>query len=505
MTMQESTRDTRPYSVASAMGRSIPGPIDMAWAWWLLVSLLLGLPLLTTKADPDLWGHLRFGLDILDTASLPSIDPYSFTQDRPWVNHEWLSELTMGIAYSTGGVVGLVLWKTLVVGCGFFLIATGLKALHPLAAAALLALAVAASPSITGTIRPQIWTFLFLIILVRLLRARLFRWCPVLLAVWVNFHGGWIVGLGVLGTWMVVAAAEQWYRTRHLPWLLLLVPAVSALATILNPYRWGMWRFLYETLEPSRDISEWRPLLESAATPWVALTLVITVVAAVVISPRLRPEWPWLAVLALLSVATLRVSRIEPLAAPVALLIVGPALARWWPAPGRLWRAPTVTAAALTVIPLGMVAASVAALAVPAVRCVPIEGEWRPDVASGQVIAASAAPGRLVTLFGWGQYAIWHFGPRVRVSWDGRRETVYSPEVARLHTGIYSGGEEGDVWLEHLRPEYVWLSNEEGRRRDWLVKHGYRLDVQTSRAYVAVRDDLPLLAPVQRRRPSCFP
>src|SRR6187549_3515302 len=64
-----------------------------------------------TEADPDLWGHLRFGLDLIATHRIPGVDPYSFTQDRPWVNHEWLSELAMGLAYRAGGVTGLMLLK----------------------------------------------------------------------------------------------------------------------------------------------------------------------------------------------------------------------------------------------------------------------------------------------------------------------------------------------------------------------------------------------------------
>ena len=33
--------------------------------------------------------------------------------------------------------------------------------------------------------------------------------------------------------------------------------------------------------------------------------------------------------------------------------------------------------------------------------------------------------GRMVTFFDWGQYAIWHKPDALRVSMDGRRETVY--------------------------------------------------------------------------------
>jgi hypothetical protein len=62
--------------------------------------LLIGYVTFTTRVDPDLFGHVRFGLGILRDRDLPRPDPYSFTQDVPWVNHEWLSQLIMGAAYA---------------------------------------------------------------------------------------------------------------------------------------------------------------------------------------------------------------------------------------------------------------------------------------------------------------------------------------------------------------------------------------------------------------------
>src|SRR5262249_20231257 len=64
-----------------------------------------------TRADPDLCGHVRFGLDLLHSHRLTAVDPYSFTQDQPWLNHEWLSELQMGLAFSVAGPLGLSLLK----------------------------------------------------------------------------------------------------------------------------------------------------------------------------------------------------------------------------------------------------------------------------------------------------------------------------------------------------------------------------------------------------------
>ncbi|HEX7136905.1 MAG TPA: hypothetical protein VF219_03625, partial [Vicinamibacterales bacterium] len=64
-----------------------------------LLRLALGaivLAVLThTRADPDLFGHVRFGQDVFATGAVHTADPYSFASDRAWVNHEWLAEAAM--------------------------------------------------------------------------------------------------------------------------------------------------------------------------------------------------------------------------------------------------------------------------------------------------------------------------------------------------------------------------------------------------------------------------
>jgi hypothetical protein len=46
-----------------------------------------------------------------------------------------------------------------------------------------------------------------------------------------------------------------------------------------------------------------------------------------------------------------------------------------------------------------------------------------------QLLRASGVTGNVATNFNWGEYVLWHLGPGVKVSIDGRRETVYSDEV----------------------------------------------------------------------------
>src|SRR5206468_712044 len=65
-----------------------------------------------TEADPDLWGHLRFGLDTLQAGSIARYDTYSYlTHGQPWINHEWLAEVIFAVAWTLGNVLGLTVLK----------------------------------------------------------------------------------------------------------------------------------------------------------------------------------------------------------------------------------------------------------------------------------------------------------------------------------------------------------------------------------------------------------
>jgi hypothetical protein len=117
--------------------------------WAVLVGILS-----YTVADPDLWGHVRFGMDILNQRELPVQDPYSFTSDRPWVNPEWLAEVVMAGAIFGSGPIGLVALKLLLLGSAFLLIHRELAAprLAPIAQDVLLAICVISCLALTTTL-----------------------------------------------------------------------------------------------------------------------------------------------------------------------------------------------------------------------------------------------------------------------------------------------------------------------------------------------------------------
>jgi hypothetical protein len=95
--------------------------------------------------------------------------------------------------------------------------------------------------------------------------------------------------------------------------------------------------------------------------------------------------------------------------------------------------------------------------------------------------------------------------PALRVSIDGRRETVYSEAVLSGHDAMNAGTPEGIAYLRRLDPEYVWVPASFDRLRDWLGTHGYRIDLQTQESFVAVRADQPTLTVNSSEPAGCFP
>lgn len=460
-----------------------------------------------TRADADLWGHLRFGLDTLRHRRLTSVDPYSFTQDKSWVNHEWLSELLMGVSWTLGGSSGLIALKAAMLTAVVIIVWTRLRGVSHVARILVIVGLAFGTIHVTSSIRPQVWTLVAMAVLCRTLvrdRAGEPRWLPALFAVWVNCHGGWIVGLGVLGVW---AAADTVSTPRRLrEWSFVVAGALAA--TLINPYGWNLWYFIADTVRVGRaDITEWGPLWGTPVLNWVPWIVATAGIGWFVRQPS-EMRWPVVAVLAMLSLASVRVMRIESLFVTAAAILLAPAIRARWPAKITPFASAVVQHQRVVALALLAVALAVAVhFDFRSTRCIGVWTSTRPDQRVRPALIA-AEPGRLVTFFDWGQYAIWHFGPRLRVSMDGRRETVYTDRRLEEGAAIVKGSPRGLQLLEEWRPEYVWLPATSTTSKAWLSRTGYRLDVETSRSFVAVRSDLPELPPAlpaDDAEPTCFP
>ena len=439
--------------------------------------LVLAAATIGTPADADLWGHITFGRDVIATGQIIQADPYSFTSDRAWVNHEWLSEITFAEAYRLAGSSGLVVLKVLVIAVLFGFLWNHIKRLRPSLAitATVLALAYVGTFWRTHTVRPQLFSVLFfavlLITLTRVDEGRRWRLLIVapLMALWVNVHGGWIVGIGVLGLWTAARIVDS-----RMPWnerlLLAIAGLASLVATWLNPYGVDMWRFLAETVRLGRsDIEEWGSVLTfpiALGLPW-ALTFAAAGLAIWRGGSRRRGDY--VAIVALLAFASFRVSRLDAFFALTVVILLTPDLIAAFERFPRFRRAapPAEAARAQPASSFGIIAITViavAAMLVPAAKvigpyatCLTIAGGWVPEADAARFIRLNRLKGRMLTWFDWGEYAIWHFGPDLQVSMDGRRETVYTDGTIQAHRRFYAADETAATYLRALNPDYIWL------------------------------------------------
>ncbi len=478
----------------------------------LAFALLASLFTLTAGqiTDPDFWWHLRAGQLIFETRAVPHVDPFSFTaHGREWVAHEWLTELLMYAAHRLAG------WGALIVSfaaltTGALMIVYGRAsrvAAHPFVSGAATLLAAYAAAPMWG-VRPQMVSFLLASVFVALLdsyardgRARRLVWLPALMLVWVNLHGGFALGLALVGLtasgvaldeivgtrrrpenpvdrrrrrldrfvrglgseapelakreWVRLAWARAWPRVRPL----LFVLGACAAVVPLNPNGARLFTYPLETLRSGamqRNIHEWfSPDFHRPEAHAFAL-LLFAVLAVLAVSPR-RARPRELLLLCVTAYAGLRSWR----NVPVFALVAAPLLAEhvWVFLRSRNW-ARGLTAAErrgggdkvvlksilnatlFVVIPTGLCVAGVSRAVG---RQATVEAEQFPAAAVEFLRAHESGP--IFNGYGWGGYLIWKLYPSQLVYIDGRAD-VYGDEFFEGFLQTEAGGRDWRARLE---------------------------------------------------------
>jgi hypothetical protein len=131
--------------------------------------------------------------------------------------------------------------------------------------------------------------------------------------------------------------------------------------------------------------------------------------------------------------------------------------------------------------------------------------DWLPEGEAVEFARINHLGGRMLPFFDWGEYAIWHLSPAIRVSIDGRRETTYSASQIDRHMRIYSDRAADDE-IRNLDVDFVWLPRSlqvvnRLSRLGWVPIHTGRVSV------ILARDPRLQLRPVPptAERGRCFP
>jgi hypothetical protein len=429
--------------------------------WAVLVAVIV-----FTRTDPDLWGHIRGGLDVLRDHALPASDPYSFTSDVASTNHEWAAEILFAAAFSFLGPSGLVLAKLAVVG-GMLLLVNAVLRLGDVRSGRdrdwLSALTVVLTVQQTHHVRPQVFSLaLFALVLSVLIFAAVRgrpMWLlalPVVFGMWANLHGGWIVGGGVVVLWLIGTALISAQGRRDAA-VLVCVGVASLAVTLLNPYGFGLWRFLFETVGVKRvEITEWQPVYALDVTVWGPWLFTAVVAAGGMIRQRQSPELRRILVVVVLGVASFLVSRLVGFFALGSVMLLGPALMRV--APSDAPHVAATPAARWVGIAVGtaMTVAALTAIAVN-VACISIDARNAPEADAVSVLKNASVGNRVLVWFDWGEYAIWHLSPAMRVSIDGRRETVYSASIQNRHLRFFFDAPGASDLPREIGADYVWI------------------------------------------------
>jgi hypothetical protein len=403
--------------------------------FWMPAALLLAVFAFSVPTIPsaDMWWHLSTGRYILQNHSIPHTDPFSATAGgKPWIAHEWLADILFYGAYSALGSAGLLLLTAVVLTLAFCFAYARLGG-NQVARIIALGLGVwAASP--VFSVRPQIFTYAFAAIFLFVL-TRYFEngsWkplvvLPVLVVLWVDLHGGYILGPALILLFAVGAVAD-WLggntdaRTTGRRVLTLVAACAVCLAVVpLNPNGLAMYSYPFETLSSGgmqAGIMEWRsPDFHLSIFHPMALLLFLTV-AVLALSPK-RPKPSQIVLFVFFAFASLYSMR----NLPFFVLVSFPLLAEYASLPA--WKLPAFSPVLQNVLKLAVVVAIAVISAKVVSDHVATELEFeqsRFPARAASFLDAQKLPAPLLNSYDFGGYLIWRLYPQYRVYIDGRAD-----------------------------------------------------------------------------------
>ena len=329
----------------------IPSVTDLIFAV-LLISLTYGVLSRRLLGDADIGWHIRNGQQIASTYTLARTDSFSSTMaGKPWYAWEWLYDWSMGLTHTRAGLNGVVLLTALIIAFTFTLFfRMQLTRGANLPIAVLLLLLAASASTIHFLARLHVISWLLTLIWFHLLdsaetstrlgEARKLYWLPFLMLLWVNLHGGFIMGFVLLGIYLLAAAIEHVangdseVRTSAGKRVKILgsVGVLCLLASLVNPYGYKLHfhvdaylsnRFLMDHIEEFHS-----PNFHGVAEGCFAALVLIAIFSVALSMRRLRQSHLLLLMFAVYS--GLYASRNIPIASILITLVIAPLLSSWF-------------------------------------------------------------------------------------------------------------------------------------------------------------------------------
>jgi len=507
--------------------RSLPLP-TAAWTRALFAPVLM---FVATSVDrnyqTDFWHHLARGRAIADSGAMVDHDLFTCTvpPDQSFQDANWLAQLSYHYLYAAGGLPLVQLANSLLLTAmtGVLVWLCWRRSRSLTLAAGLAAFAFVGLWQLL-LIRPQTYSMLLFVVLYGILelsagRRALLALAPPILALWANLHGGFPIGLILVGCYLVAATWEAarargrsfWHDGRLRALALCLTGCL--LATLLNPYGWRVYYYVWHTsgVAAARHIDEWVPpglnLLVSKV--WIVSVLGLIVLFAL---PGRRPSASEIClVLCFLPMACGSV-RMVAWWLLVGTPIAAAQLAALLP-PRALAEDDSGRATAGTGLTFALFVA-VCVLSLPWLErynplLTALHRAGRPELELQTVaeqLRQRRPGGRIFSRFEWGEYLGWSMAPDYKVFMDGRIE-IYSDRVWDEYTDVTRGRADWQQILDGYQVDCLLLDTAGGYHADLLpqVERSPRWERAFESGRVAVflrRPDATPLAASQPRRPE---
>ena len=431
--------------------------------------------------DGDLPRHLLTGSLILQTGRVSTTDVFSFrTTGFPSFPHEWLAQVLLATVYNWLGLDGVVLLTALVMMLTWGIVYRAAMQRSDSFFVTLLmtALGIAAS-QIHVLPRPHIFTYLLAAIWITLLelitrgKPRIWWMLPLVMLLWVNTHGMFVIGMMVLAIYLVGDFLDQpsrtWF-TRQTTKSLLLAAGLSLVATFLSPSGLGIWEAV-ASLGSNAYITSRIPEYQSAnfhlPETWPFLIMLILTLVGLARS-TMRLSWIYALLAAAFTGLALYSSRMIPIFAVVVTPAAAVAVADWLrnePILHKLWTVEAnvakINSASDGLIWIPVIVLLAAGLLRSGVKIDPLGQGNRFDPRFFPVEAVSwleshPQTGHMFNEFDWGGYLLLRLWPEQQIFMDGHTH-IYGEALTREYEQVVTLSPAWQEILEKYAVQWVIL------------------------------------------------
>jgi len=400
--------------------------------------------------------HIGAGEYMLSNMTVPRYDVFSHVSPPlPWFVHEWLSEVLMALIHRAFGLTGIVLCFSFLISLTYFVL---FKLAHVHGGNVIFAGSVVFLAAVSSTLhwlaRPHVFTiFLTLVWYIVLVSYQerdknyLFL-LPLTMFLWVNLHGGFVIGFVLLTIYLlgnavevVLGSEQESYLSKNKFRMLAYIAFACLLCSLVNPATYKVLLFplkLVSNQSLVNIIMEYRSPDFHESLPFTYLLLFT--VAVLAISPRKVNTIELLLVLVFTYMSLYSVRHI-----PLFAIVIAPIVARhmssifesaqgsfaaWLKRAsqnlqsiddrlrGHLWPA----------------TASLLICAVAAAGLIRFDFDTaRMPVSAVEFLKGEKIPGRMYNPEQFGDYVIYAAWPQYKVFIDGRLDMYGAARINELH------------------------------------------------------------------------